>query len=343
MRLPPETTSSAHEELKAARLLVADLLRPSAARYWADLLVGAAIGWGALAVACTTASLPAAVIAGLISAMALYRIFVFIHELTHISMDELPGFRVAWNLLVGVPMLLPSIFYEGAHLAHHKSGTYGTPDDPEYLPFAGRKSLIAGFLLFALVSPPVLLFRFLVVAPLAWMIPAVRRWADARGSTYTINPWFVRRLSADEIRELRTWEVVVTAFWGAAAIAFATGLLPIRVLAAWMLVYTFFAIVNQFRVLVAHRYELEGTPTDRVGQLRDSIDHPDGFWAELWAPLGLRYHALHHLFPTLPYHNMALAYRRLVAGLPAGGVYREFRSPGGAALWRELLQRRTSR
>jgi fatty acid desaturase len=36
----------------------------------------------------------------------------------------------------------------------------------------------------------------------------------------------------------------------------------------------------------------------------------------------MRYHALHHLFPTLPYHNMAAAHRRLMKRLPAGSPYR---------------------
>jgi fatty acid desaturase len=36
----------------------------------------------------------------------------------------------------------------------------------------------------------------------------------------------------------------------------------------------------------------------------------------LWAPLGLRYHATHHLFPTMPYHSLGAAYRRLARELP---------------------------
>ena len=46
-----------------------------------------------------------------------------------------------------------------------------------------------------------------------------------------------------------------------------------------------------------------------------------GFVTELFFPLGLRYHALHHLFPALPYHNLGRAHRRLVAQLPAGSPY----------------------
>ena len=43
-----------------------------------------------------------------------------VHELTHRRRDEIPGFHLAWNLVIGVAWLLPSVMYEGAHNDHHK-------------------------------------------------------------------------------------------------------------------------------------------------------------------------------------------------------------------------------
>jgi fatty acid desaturase len=43
----------------------------------------------------------------------------------------------------------------------------------------------------------------------------------------------------------------------------------------------------------------------------------------LWAPVGLRYHALHHLMPRVPYHSLGEAHRRLVASLPADSPYHQ--------------------
>ncbi|HWP26768.1 MAG TPA: hypothetical protein VNL39_10545 [Xanthobacteraceae bacterium] len=39
-------------------------------------------------------------------------------------------------------------------------------------------------------------------------------------------------------------------------------------------------------------------------------------------PIGLRYHALHHLLPNLPSHAFGRARRRLLAQLPADSPYR---------------------
>jgi fatty acid desaturase len=82
-------------------------------------------------------------------------------------------------------------------------------------------------------------------------------------------------------------------------------------------------LLNYNRNLVAHRYENTGGPMSHAEQLADSITiigRP--LVTELFFPLGLRYHALHHLFPGLPYHNLGVAHRRLMAHLPADAPYR---------------------
>jgi fatty acid desaturase len=76
-----------------------------------------------------------------------------------------------------------------------------------------------------------------------------------------------------------------------------------------------------------------------VEQVADSVNYPRHSWmTELWGPIGTRYHALHHLFPSLPYHAMPEAHRRLMAQLPADSPYRtteeETLTGAVAALWR---------
>ena len=51
-------------------------------------------------------------------------------------------------------------------------------------------------------------------------------------------------------------------------------------------------------------------------QYLDSINVPGNlFITALWAPVGLRYHATHHLFPNMPYHNLGKAQTVLADGL----------------------------
>jgi fatty acid desaturase len=100
------------------------------------------------------------------------------------------------------------------------------------------------------------------------------------------------------------------------------------------LVFAFWIVVNQLRTLAAHRYANHAaTPLSLLGQVRDTNTFASGVTAALWAPLGMRYHALHHLMPALPYHAMARAHRRLLQTLPPGSAYHDTLRPG---LWAAL-------
>ncbi|HEX8841605.1 MAG TPA: fatty acid desaturase, partial [Sphingomicrobium sp.] len=122
--------------LKAAANLTRDLNMPKSAIYWADMLGSALLGYAALFGAMTLQPAWLAVASSLVAVLALYRAGSFIHELTHIKKGAVKGFRFTWNLIVGVPLLVPSFMYEGVHNQHHAKRYYGTVDDPEYLPLA---------------------------------------------------------------------------------------------------------------------------------------------------------------------------------------------------------------
>jgi fatty acid desaturase len=89
------------------------------------------------------------------------------------------------------------------------------------------------------------------------------------------------------------------------------------VLALWYLVLTGILMLNGVRTLIAHRYRYPGErPLSLMEQFHDSVDVPGHpLLTPLWAPVGLRFHATHHLFPGMPYHNLGTAYRRLAGGL----------------------------
>jgi fatty acid desaturase len=312
--------------LKAAANLTRDLNVPRAAIYWGDLAGSAGLGYAALATAILAGSTGVALAAALVAILALYRAGSFIHELTHVKPNAIPGFRLAWNLAVGVPLLVPSFLYEGVHNQHHAKTYYGTVNDPEYLPLALMKPwTLPLFVVAALLAPLALLFRFAVLAPLSLLSGRLRSAVVARYSGLQINPAFRRRFPDGALARQWRWQEAATSLWAIALLAMvATGFIPLRGFAIFLGVASGVMLLNQVRTLVAHLWENDGEAMSVTAQYLDSVNvPPPSLLPALWAPVGLRYHALHHLLPGLPYHALGEAHRRLCAELEKGSIYHD--------------------
>ncbi|WP_188657786.1 fatty acid desaturase family protein [Sphingomonas metalli] len=310
--------------LRAAADLTRELSQPKPAVYWGDLIASCGIGYGALVVAASASSTAIVTVAAIVSVLALYRAMSFIHEVSHMKHSALPGFRAGWNALVGVPMLIPSFMYEGVHNLHHAKTRYGTAEDPEYLPLALMKPwTLPLFIVVSALAPVGLLIRFAVLSPLSLLSPRLRTAVVERFSALAINPQFRRRAPEGEAKRL--WDRVETAasLWAIALIAMAaTGIIPLRSFAIILGIAAAVAVLNQVRTLVAHLWENEGEPMSVTAQYLDSVNvPPPTLLPGLWAPVGLRYHALHHLIPSVPYHALGEAHRRLTALLEPGSPY----------------------
>jgi len=96
-------------------------------------------------------------------------------------------------------------------------------------------------------------------------------------------------------------------------------------LAAWALLVICIATLNTIRALGGtHLYVEETQGRDARGQLLDSLNVDSrGPLTLLLCPVGLRFHALHHVAPYLPYHALPKAHRRLMEQLPAGSEYHQ--------------------
>jgi fatty acid desaturase len=244
-----------------------------------------------------------------LAVLALYRATLFIHEITHLNHAHLPGFRTGWNLLLGVPTMLPSFMYEGIHIIHHTRTRYGTVEDPEYLPLALMKPWsLPVFLLVSALLPVGLLLRFGILAPLSMLSPGLRRVVVERFSGLQTNPKFKRRGPEGDFARRWFWQELGASLMAIALLtAVATHVLPLRAFLICLAIVSGAAVLNQLRTLVAHLWENDGEQMTVTAQYLDSTNVPEGLLPALWAPVGLRYHALHHLLPSLPYHALGEA------------------------------------
>jgi fatty acid desaturase len=324
---------------RQARRILGDLFVHRPVIYWADLFMTLAIGYGFAALYLySPAWSTLQIVSFFISGFALFRAGSFIHEITHLRQGELLAFRVGWNILAGIPMLIPSFFYEN-HIDHHNGHRYGTIRDGEYLQLAhGSRWKLLWFWLQVPVMPIYIFVRLLIVAPLSMLYPPLRTWALEHMSSFVIN--FRHRLDVPASAPRKAWALLEMACClRAAAIVtvIVTGFRPWTYGLQLYLLALMTLGLNYIRNMVAHHYRNTGEEMTFLEQLDDSVNISGGWiFTELFFPLGLRYHALHHLFPSLPYHNLYEAHRRLMAELPVDSPYRRTVYPSFWAVMREL-------
>jgi hypothetical protein len=174
-------------EADALHNMVKDLYQHRMAIYWIDFLLSVLLGYGALMAFPIREPLKFTAAALFLCAIiGCYRTAIFVHELAHMRGKGSASFRIAWNVACGVPQLIPSFLYE-MHMAHHAPRTYGSVEDGEYrdlarLPSTAVLALLATFLF----MPAAFTFRFLLLAPLSWLLPQVRGSVLARASALMV-------------------------------------------------------------------------------------------------------------------------------------------------------------
>ena len=320
---PEPPTESATAWIRQASEMVADLQRRSAPIYWTDFLLSVSAGW-LLAFHWFSAPLnqPLTWVALLASAIVFFRAGTFIHEIIHFRNGELAWFARAWNLGMGIPLLMPWILYRN-HVEHHSVRYFGTPEDGEYLPLASAPVIeTLKYILQTPVLPVLTVLRFGVGAPLSWFHRGLREWLLTAASAGVINPYYRKRFPKSDERHLLIVEILCFAWLVLLAVLLAQGVITWEHLARAYVLLGVALGLNWVRNLAAHKYGNYGERMTLAEQFDDSINITGQTWLTmLLFPVGLRYHALHHLLPGLPYHNMGKAHARLTKNLPTSCPY----------------------
>ena len=339
--------SDVQEEIKfpirEARELVQDLLPPNAFIYWVDFLFHITLGW-IFFFFCFNSELFSLNQWSFffVSTFAFFRAAIFIHELTHLRKGTFVLFRITWNLLCGFPLMIPSFLYQGVHNDHHNMNLYGTKDDGEYFPFIHEGKLkIILFVLVSFLVPVFFFIRFVFLAPLSYCHKGVRSFVLGKTSSLSIDLYYKRTPASLNAVPMWQFQETVTCLYGWTFLLLITrGVLPYVALGLWFLTLGVVFFVNSLRTLAAHRYRYPGNEIlDISEQLLDSVNIPESLFGSLWAPVGLRFHATHHLIPEMPYHSLGETHRRLMQKFSKKSLYIQTTSRSLSStlkrLWRE--------
>lgn len=316
--------------------LMRDLYRPNPWIYWLDFGGSILLAHGLFALMFVTvqwALEPVALrwtllaVSYVVCVVAYHRAAIFIHELIHLPQQGYGLFRVAWNVLCGIPLFIPSFVYY-VHMDHHRRGLYGTEHDGEYVPIESRSRwFLIGFWLLPPLIPFMFIVRFYIFSPLGWLIPPLRRRFIRVRSSLVLDFSYERPTpSRAELKLITLQEIGCFVWCVGVTIALLTFARPfaLTLLVEFYLVGLGIAVVNAVRALVTHRWTSDESQMTFHDQISDSVNFPrHPLLTELWAPVGIRFHATHHLFPTIPYHNLPEVHRRLMQHLPADSPYRE--------------------
>lgn len=301
--------------------LVIDLRIHNRLHYWIDFGLSILVFWMLLIFASINKQPSLGWLAILPASFALYRSALFSHELMHFGKRSVPGFTAAWNILCGIPILMPA-FMLRSHADHHGVGSYGTIHDPEYLPFATHPKLKRFFWLGSAMFPLVLLVKALLLVPISIILKPMRTWLHLHLRFMSMNSSYEPGRELQKFSLTSHWLEGATTLWATSLFgAILFGMLPWRFAWFWLACMTTANMLNAWRTLRAHRYTSIGTPMNFAEQLRDSTTCTlPTLLGELMYPVGQRFHAAHHLFPYLPYHALPLAHKRVIEsewiGLP---------------------------
>lgn len=318
------------------RNLLDDLREPDQRIYFLDLALTSIIGWLSFSLVLYSTFLPVQIFWFMVAAFALYRGIAFIHELVH--QPSMNKFRYFWHAVIGIPLMVPFLLYLPVHRPHHNSSIYGTPKDGEYEQFQGRLPVIMTKLFLGNFLTPIMVWvRFSILTPISFFFPVLGEKIIPSFIHLSLRLTFrADPLTGSVKRESSIIELFCCLKGWALFGLLVSGFQATVIL--WACTLIAIATLNMIRgVTSTHQYsELESGRETRE-QMLDSVNIVGGgIVTKLLCPVGTRWHALHHIVPQVPYHNLALADERLVFRLPVDSEYHDVCAQNMLDGWRLL-------
>jgi fatty acid desaturase len=322
--------------------LLKDLMIPTPRIYWCDFLSSLACLYGCFFfLALNPSSLLLIGSLLLLGSLFLYRCAAFLHEIVHLRKGHLPGFATTYNLLFGYVFKLPVFMYT-PHLEHHSPRKFTTVSDPEYTHWGDRP--LSDFVIFTFSAstllPALLAVRLGVVPIVAPLLGRnVREWIYRRASTLATQRNFERKICTEAEMSGIVHQERMCALYNAVMVLLAIeNIIPWATFLYWYVTMGTALAINSFRGSINHGYT--GCPSAQSfdAMILDSFNVTStSVWSLIWSPLDSKFHGLHHMFPTIPYHSLRSAHDRLMENLPMDHPYRKSNKRSYAQAFKELI------
>ena len=164
--------------------------------------------------------------------------------------------------------------------------------------------------------------------------PEYEKWTE-RKKVFLLRPF-----SEDDFSQMKTQDIACAIYFVSfCAITTYLGVFKLA-FGIWYAQIVFISLMNTYRALVAHRYQIHNASKETAArdlQVNDSVTIEGSFLTEIWAPIGLRCHSTHHMFPMIPYYNLSRAHKRIKAAITPDHPYSKTIEPNFVAAFSKLV------
>ncbi len=296
----------------------------SALRFYFTLIHCAILGWGGFLLAAFTSG-PLMWVSYLISLVFIYKGTLMIHEVSHFQ-RKVKGLRTTYNLLFGFMNNYPAYLYD-THAFHHGRNTFSTKKDPEYQYVRPDNFLTLIAPIFASVFLPFFQILRFTLIPIIYVFTGkkFREYIFTHFSTLVFDLKYKRQIkSSNDIRQMVRNDLMCSLTTLSVIYLVYVELIPFKLIPMWFGMVFTASLLNMYRAKFNHVYNNKNRgPLSWEDHLLDCITVDKGIFTEIWSPVGLRYHTLHHVMQEIPFHNLKKAHQHLMRNLPNDHIYRQ--------------------